>query len=63
MKSDIFPWDILKYGKTFYLSQNMKKYKITFIIGIFQVHCKSKHKQVKSNQIKRNLCKSDIMFH
>ena len=31
---------------------------MTFIIGIFQLHCKSKPKQVKGNEIKVGMCKS-----
>ena len=34
---------------------------MTFIIGIFQFHCKSKCKQVKRNKITRGTCKSNIM--
>ena len=35
---------------------------MTFLIGIFQFHCKSKHKQVKSNKIKQDMYKSDSIF-
>ena len=28
-----------------------------FLIGIFEFHCKSEHKQVKSNKIKPDMCK------
>ena len=32
---------------------------MTFIIAIFQLHCKNEHRQVKWNKIKRDMCKSD----
>ena len=32
---------------------------MTFLINIFQLHCKSEHKQVKSNKIKQDMYKSD----
>ena len=32
---------------------------MTFIIAIFQFHCKKEHKQVKWDKIKRVICKSD----
>ena len=35
---------------------------MTFIIGIFQFHCKSEHKQVKLNKIKREIRRSDSNF-
>ena len=35
---------------------------MTFIIDIFQFHCKSEQKQVKWNEIKRDMCKSDSIF-
>ena len=35
---------------------------MTFIIGIFQFHCKSEHKQVKRNEIKQDMRKSDSTF-
>ena len=35
---------------------------MTFIIGIFQFHCKSEHKQVKWNEIEQGMCKSDSTF-
>ena len=31
---------------------------MTFIIDIFQFHCKIEHKQVKCNKIKEDMCKS-----
>ena len=31
---------------------------MTFLIGIFQFHCKSEHKQEKSIKVKREMCKS-----
>ena len=33
------------------------------IIGIFQFHCRSEHKQIKWNKIKREMCKSDSIFN
>ena len=33
-----------------------------FIIGTFQFHCKSEHKQVKWNKITQNLSKSDRIY-
>ena len=33
-----------------------------FIISIFQFHCKSEHKQVKWNKIKRDTCKFHSIF-
>ena len=35
---------------------------MTFIIGTFQSHCKSKHNQVKWNKITQDMCKSDSIF-
>ena len=35
---------------------------ITFIIDIFQFHCKIEHNQVKWNKITWDLCKSDSIF-
>ena len=35
---------------------------MTFIIGIFQFHYKSKRKQVKRNKITRDTCKSESIF-
>ena len=35
---------------------------MTFIIGIFQFHSKSEHIQVKGNEIKEDMCKSDSAF-
>ena len=35
---------------------------MTFIIGILQFYCKSEHKQVKGNEIKEGMCKSDGTF-
>ena len=35
---------------------------MTLIVDIFQFHCKSKHKQVKRNEIKREMYKSDNTF-
>ena len=35
---------------------------MAFIIGIFQIHCKSEHKQVKRNKIKQEIYKSDNIF-
>ena len=35
---------------------------MTFIIGIFQFHYKSEHKQVNWNGIKQDICKSDSTF-
>ena len=36
---------------------------MTFIIVIFQFHCKSEHKQVEQKKkIKRGMCKSDNIF-
>ena len=32
---------------------------MAFIIGIFQLHCKSEQKEVKRNKIKWDMCKSD----
>ena len=32
---------------------------MSFIIAIFQFHCISEHKQVKGNEIKGDMCKSD----
>ena len=32
---------------------------MTFIIDIFQFDCKNEHKQVKWNQIKQDMCKSE----
>ena len=32
---------------------------MTIIIGIFQFHCKSEHKQAKWNKIEQDICKSD----
>ena len=35
---------------------------MTFIIGIFQFHCKSEHKQVKWKESKEDMWKSDSIF-
>ena len=35
---------------------------IIFIIGIFQFHCKSEHKQVKWNKMKEDMFKTDSIF-
>ena len=35
---------------------------MTFIIDIFQFHCKIEQEQIKGNEIKRDMCKSDSMF-
>ena len=35
---------------------------MTLVIGIFQFHCKRDHKQVKLNEIKQDMCKSDSIF-
>ena len=35
---------------------------MTFIIGIFQFHCKIEQKQVKIKKIKWNMFKSDSFF-
>ena len=35
---------------------------MAFIIGIFQFNCESEHKQVKWNDIKRNMYKSGSIF-
>ena len=35
---------------------------MTFIIGILTFHGKSEHKQVKWNEIKRDICKCDSIF-
>ena len=35
---------------------------MAFIIGIFQFHCKNECKQVKGNEIKGDMCKSDSTF-
>ena len=35
---------------------------MSFLIGMFQFHCKSEHKQVKSNEFKRDMGKSDSIL-
>ena len=35
---------------------------MTFITDIFQFHYKGEHKQIKCNEIKREMCKSDSRF-
>ena len=35
---------------------------MTFIIDVFQFHCKSEHKQKKGNEIKGDMSKSDSAF-
>ena len=35
---------------------------MAFIIDTFQFNCKSEHKQVKWNEIKEDMCKSDSVF-
>ena len=35
---------------------------MAFIIGIFQFHYESEHKQFKCDEIKRDMCKSDSIF-
>ena len=35
---------------------------MTFIIGTFQFHFKSDHKQIKWNRITWEMCKSDSLF-
>ena len=35
---------------------------MTFIIGIFQFHCKGEHRQVVWNKIKWDMCKSESIF-
>ena len=35
---------------------------MTFIIGAFQFHCRSEHKQVKWNKITWDLSKSESLF-
>ena len=32
---------------------------MTFIIAIFQLHCKGKHKQANLNKVQGDMCKSD----
>ena len=56
--SYFFPWDIFK-------SKSVAKYEnisLIFVIGIFQFNCKSEHKQVKRNKIKRNMSKLGVIF-
>ena len=48
-----------RYGIFFHWSQNTN---MTFVIAIFQFHCKSEHKQVKGNKIKREIFKSGFIF-
>ena len=35
---------------------------MTFIFDTFQFHCKSESKQVKSNEMQHDMCKSDSIF-
>ena len=35
---------------------------MTFVFDIFQLQCKSEHKQVNRNKIKQDMCKSDRIF-
>ena len=46
-KSEIFSMDIFKSDIIFHCSKNTEIVTMTFIIDIFQLHCKSEHKQVK----------------
>ena len=46
-KSDISPWDIFKSDIIILHWSENTKILMTFIIGTFQFHCKSEHKQVK----------------
>ena len=57
--SDIFHGTYSKLA-SFFIGPKILKYLI--IIGIFQFHCKSEHKQVKWHQIKWDMCKSDSVF-
>ena len=66
-KSDI--WDMFKsnyqsiinqYQFTFFTKY--WNFSVAFTIVIFQFHCKIEHKQLKSNQIKQDMCKCDSMF-
>ena len=46
----------------FFIDRNILKYFNDFIIITFLFHCKSEHKQGKSNKIIRDMCKSDSIF-
>ena len=56
-KSDIFH-GTYSHLTSFFIGPKILKYFNVIVIGIFQFHCKSEHKQVKNNKIKRNMCKS-----
>ena len=57
--SDIFRWDIFKFDTISFFNRKILTY---FNESIFQFHCKSERKQVKSNEIKQYMCKSDSIF-
>ena len=46
----------------FFIDSKLLKYSYHFKIAIFQFHSKSEHKQVKSNKIKQDTCKSNSIF-
>ena len=60
-KSDIFSWDI-QIWYHFPLVAKCQNISMTFIIDIFQLYCKSDHKQVKWNEMKQDMSKSNSIF-
>ena len=46
----------------FFIGRKILKYFNDSMIGTFQFHCKSGHKQVKLSKISQDLCKSDCVF-
>ena len=45
-----------------FIGSKILKFSMTFIIDIFQCHCKIYRKEVKWNKIKQDMCKSDSIF-
>ena len=61
-KSDIFRWDIFKSETISFFIEKCYSISMTFIFDTFQFHCKSESKQVKSNEMQHDMCKSDSIF-
>ena len=60
-ESDIFPREIFKSDIVFH-RKICFGHKILKYLSTFQIHWKIEHKQLKSNKIKQDMCKSDSIF-
>ena len=61
-KNQTFSIGYIQIWHNFWLVTNYYNISMTFWVGIIQCHCKSEHKQVKSNKIKQGRCKSNSIF-